>query len=125
MKVLSSGSNKQNAAMAAAVRSAASALKIAEQSASGNRKPTIQRCLPSPPLAGGEKGEGDLIGWSTASAGWNRPTVTGPACRDARHHGAGRSSGSCFLTKSETFRHCLATHVPGGGYDVRTIQELC
>ena len=116
MKVIFPGSNKKEVAMVVRVRSAADALKIAEQPATGNHKPTIERRLPSPPLAGGEKGEGDPIGWSTASAGWNRPTVPGPACRDARHHGAGRSSGSSFSTKLETFRRCVVMHLLGGGF---------
>jgi hypothetical protein len=41
MNVFSSGSDRQNARMAAAARSAANALKIAGQPASGNRKPGL------------------------------------------------------------------------------------
>jgi hypothetical protein len=41
MKVFSSGSSKHNAAMAAAARLAAKALRIAQQLASVNRKPAL------------------------------------------------------------------------------------
>jgi hypothetical protein len=57
MKVFSSGSNKQNAAMAAAARSAANALRIAEQPATRARKAKLLDRLREAHAGGGREQE--------------------------------------------------------------------